>query len=324
MRFNQLTLATFAAAAAAMNIAPYASAADPQSDGSSQKQGQMQNQAQGQSGQSQQAGQQQAGQRQAGQSQGGQSQQSGAQASGQSQQSQAPEGFVLVEERVILLTANEPQIHFLQAQQALQQNNPKVAAAETRIAANYLEMQASRAGGQAKQSLTSAADDLRNAAGKLEGNQNGQGNSQQLTNNFAQAALALSSHHHSKAAGFLQNDKHVMAGHDLEAAAQALAAAYTFASKQAPQNVVSTVTDAQLVASNLIAPSGATGAQAGESQPGEAQTASGQQAPTTQPGAAGMPNASRVVQDLASAIETASQNLPPQNSNGSSNQGNSN
>src|SRR3954447_26402326 len=36
----------------------------------------------------------------------------------------APEGFVLVEERVIVLTANEPQNHFLRAAQYVKMNSP--------------------------------------------------------------------------------------------------------------------------------------------------------------------------------------------------------
>src|SRR5581483_8766362 len=66
-------------------------------------------------------------------------------ASGNNAQAQkAPDGYVLIEEDVIALTANEPQNHFMRAEQYLAAGDPHAAAAEVRIAAAYLDMQASR------------------------------------------------------------------------------------------------------------------------------------------------------------------------------------
>jgi hypothetical protein len=64
--------------------------------------------------------------------------------SGQASDQQAPEGFVLIEERVVAVTANEPQNHFLRAHEYLTKNDPRGAAGEIRIAAEYMDMQASR------------------------------------------------------------------------------------------------------------------------------------------------------------------------------------
>ena len=89
------------------------------------------------------------------------------QGSDQQQQQQAPEGWILVQERVIVLTANEPQNHFLRSQQHLAQGNAKAAAAEARVGAAYLEMQAARARGAADQKLSDAATALRQQASQI-------------------------------------------------------------------------------------------------------------------------------------------------------------
>ena len=104
-----------------------------------------------------------------GQDQPGQSGKTGAaQSQAQSQRQQAPEGFVLIEERVIVLTANEPQNHFLRAGDLFLAGNSRAAAGEVRMAANYLDMQASRASEDAKKQLSSAAQELRGAAKQLQ------------------------------------------------------------------------------------------------------------------------------------------------------------
>jgi hypothetical protein len=152
MRFTRTLIAL--AAAGALNV----SCAMAQSRNDSSQSGQQQQQRQ----QAQQSGQ-------PGQS--GQAQQ---------QQQQAPEGFVLIDERVVTLTANEPQNHFLRAHAALLRGDNRTAAAETRIAAAYLDMQASRDRNQGGQELKSAADNLRSIAKEIQNSAPQQGQQGQI------------------------------------------------------------------------------------------------------------------------------------------------
>lgn len=209
----------------------------------------------------------------------------------QSRQSdqQAPEGFVIVDERVITLTANEPQNHFLRAHEFLNRNDTRGAAAEIRIAAGYLDMQASRDKGQDRQTLSSAADHLRQVADQLKGgqgqsarkagsqqgqqgeqgqqeqaqqqqSQQGQqqqqtaqsGQQQQVTQAFASANHALAEHFQRLAKHELQSKKAIMAGHDLDAAASALRASCIWSGQKPDKETRSAIRDARRVAVELI------------------------------------------------------------------------
>jgi hypothetical protein len=54
---------------------------------------------------------------------------------------QAPEGFVRVEEDLVMLTASQPEVHFVQAENDLSSNDHKAAASELRLASSYMDMQ---------------------------------------------------------------------------------------------------------------------------------------------------------------------------------------
>jgi hypothetical protein len=237
------------------------------------------------------------GQSNSGQQQQQQYQQSQQDRQGQSQQragqrDQAPDGFVLIDERVVMLTANEPQSHFLRAAQYIDHNDARGAAAEVRIAAAYLDMQASRAKKSGSdQELTHAADRLRQVADELHqrpGQQQQQGQQgqqkqegqqaqaqaqgqqqqqqgqkgqqgqfgQQLTRAFAQADQALAKHFQAQAQREIDSNKAVMAGHDLDAAASSLKAAIAWSGQRPSQDVMSACQDAERVAMQLLMPRG--------------------------------------------------------------------
>jgi hypothetical protein len=61
---------------------------------------------------------------------------------------------ILVREQTVVLTANEPQNHLLRAQELLDRNDFEQASGELRMAATYLDMQASRRLGQLDQQLS--------------------------------------------------------------------------------------------------------------------------------------------------------------------------
>ena len=276
-----------------------------------------------------------------GQDQPGQSGKSGtpqgqSQSPAQSQRERAPDGFVLIEERVIVLTANEPQNHFLRAGELFLAGNSKAAAGEVRMAANYLDMQSSRATDEAKQQLSSAAQELRSAAKQLQERtgqraqqsdraqeqqqsrqqvgqqqdqrqeqaqrqqrmqQQMQGQAKELLDAFARANYALAQHFQSKAQAAVENDRPVIAGHELAAAADSLIAAVAWTGQQPPQEALQAVAKAQQLAGRLAAPD--------EGTEGAAQQAGARQ------GAGGdIPrDAKQVVQDLGKAVESCGQSI---------------
>ena len=239
------------------------------------------------------------------QSQQPQSSQQSQQQQQQQQQQTAPDGWVLIQERVVVLTANEPQNHFLRAQEHLAGGRAKEAAAETRIGAEYLGMQAARARGGADQKLTAAADALRQQAEQIaraggDAQQLQKQHGRQLGETFARANAALASHFQSLAKRDLQNKRNVMAGHDLEAAAESLAAAFAWSGKEPQQDALTAIRDAQQAAAQLMTPGGGTTAEGQSGQAAEPQTAA---ARIDEKGAQAPANVSQVLDKLGNAIQ---------------------
>jgi hypothetical protein len=286
------------------------------------------------------------------------------------QQAQAPAGFVLIQERVVTVTANEPQNHFLRAAEFWTEGNKRAAAGEIRIAAQYLDMQASRGQGRETQELTRAAQELRSTADQLQqGNpsgrqaQGGQGQQDQqpsqqgqqdqqqarqgqegqqgqagqqgqesqqgqqqwqrqqltqrerqtlqriqrqakeLTQAFARANGALAQFFQSRAQAAIQKQHTMMAGHELQGAADALAAAVVWSGQQPPQETSRAITQAHQLAMQLGAGQEQT---SGEAQQAGARSEQGQQ--QDQSGQAPQ-QADQIVQDLGKAIESVQQSI---------------
>jgi hypothetical protein len=168
---------------------------------------------------------------------------------------QAPEGWVLVEEDSVLLTADEPQNHFLRAEQFLDQKQPREAAGELRIAAAYLDMQASRGNGKDDDSqLSKQADHLRHAARQILNakSEDQKKDSKEFARDFQQADLALSQHLQMLAKSEVGGQKQMMAGHDLQSATDSLSAAYAWSTQQPTKQIAADIQDAQRVSSELM------------------------------------------------------------------------
>jgi hypothetical protein len=234
----------------------------------------------------------------------------------------APEGFVLVEERVVVLTANQPQNHFLRAQELLRQKDPKAAAGEVRMGAAYLDMQNSR--GQGDQQLQQSADRLRELAGHIVNHQEqnqGQADQKKITDDskqldqaFAQANCSLAKHLQSLAKQELQNQKLVMAGHDLRSAAESLSAGYAWAGDKPSQDVSSAIQQSQQLAMQLMMPEDAGQQQQQQQQQSSAtadnqdraQTAGARIDQRSSSSAAAAPaNASQTIEQLGTAIDNS-------------------
>jgi hypothetical protein len=226
----------------------------------------------------------------------------------QGQQAQnAPDGWILIEEQVVMLTANEPQNHFLRAQQLLGQNDAKAAAAEVNVGAAYLDMQGARSNKGADDQLKSAADRLRQLAGEVRkaGNGDVQHLQQQLAETFASANYALAKHFQDLTTQDVGGKKAIAAGYDLRGAADSLAAAYVWSKMQAPQEAASAIADARRTADQLISVESTTGSQAQSTDnartAGAKQGSSSGQATATIP-----PDASKVVDQLGKVIQQSS------------------
>lgn len=172
----------------------------------------------------------------------------GQSSAGQQQQQDAPEGFVLIEERVVYLLGNQPQQHFLAAAQKLAANDKQGAGAELRIAANYIDMQASRAG-QEKQHLTKASQKLNKLAEKAQAGEIS--SPDELNKAFAKANLALARHYQAKAESALEGKNYVMAGYDLDNAANSFRQAMVWSDQQPKQEQVQAMDTAGQVALSL-------------------------------------------------------------------------
>lgn len=196
-----------------------------------------------------------------------------AQPGGSDQQAQAPEGFILVNERLVYVLANEPMLHMTSALANLAKNDQRAAAEEVRIAANYVEMQGGRGRGEASQKLTSSADKLRKLADKIESGE--LKDADKLSTSFAKANLELARHHNALARSFLQNDRFVAAGYELDAAATGLKQAVVWSGQQPQQELITLIGNADRVASELTRES--IGQQMTEDE--DAQTAGARQQP---------------------------------------------
>ena len=216
------------------------------------------------------------------------------------------------------------------------------AAAEVRIGANYLDMQASRDKSDkeqgSKQSLISAANQLRSVADqvqkqdqKQDNQDNSQGDTQeqkQLTSAFATANRALAEHFQTLAQKEIASKKGIMAGDDLDAAASSLAAAWTWSGQTPSQAATTAVNDAHRVAQELISPNMPMDAKAADQSASSSNTGDNS-TDAAQPAAARMPansdanaangsipdDASKVVDALGKAIQDTA-NMSGRDANG--------
>jgi hypothetical protein len=163
---------------------------------------------------------------------------------------QPPEGYVLVSERVVLLMTDQLNRHFVNARTQLQQQNQERAAAEIRLASEYLEMYAGIAEGEIQQDLDSTQDQLRQLADRIE--QGDVTQRQQLDRTFAQAHRALAKYNFEQARQFRDEDRSVAAGYRLRAAAQHLQQATTWADTQIDPDTARIFQEAQTAGARMI------------------------------------------------------------------------
>jgi hypothetical protein len=257
------------------------------------------------------------------------------------QSQQAPEGFVIVDEQLVTLTANEPQNHFLRAKEYLAQNDPRAAAAEIRIGAVYLDMQASRKGQADQQELRSDSAHLRSVAdeiakgtdqpavasggGKQEGaasTSTGQSSEQKrLNHTFAQTERVLAKHFQEEASRELGKNKSTMAGEDLDAAVSALSGSMAWSGQACSKDCASALTDARRVSDELLTPvtkdKAQSGAKTDENKSGTSNEAQPAAARISANVDAGATETARVPADAEKVIEALGKSIESVDSKGS-------
>lgn len=169
----------------------------------------------------------------------------------------APEGFVLIEERTVLEMANQPEQHFVAAHADLARKDNRGAGEETRMAAAFLDMQAARdhrGADQDKQSLQQQASRLRQIAGQLESSSSAGAtpiSTEKLDEDFARASAALAKHFDALTKADLQNKRYLAAGYDLDAAANSFKNSVIWSSQKPSGQDLTMIQNAREIAANL-------------------------------------------------------------------------
>jgi len=129
----------------------------------------------------------------------------------------APEGYVLVEEDVLLQFVELPGEHFHKARENFLKKDLKGAASEIRKGEAFLRLQAARATAEGKKGLITSIAELEKLANDVE--KGTVTSAKTLDRTFAKSHHALAKHHYLKALEYRTKKDTKRAGHSLKAAA---------------------------------------------------------------------------------------------------------
>jgi len=135
----------------------------------------------------------------------------------ESAQPKAPEGYVLVEEDVLVLFVDSPGEHFHKAKQSFLKKDFKASADEIRKGAAFLRLQAARATEEGKKGLIVSISELEKLANDIE--KGTVTSAETLDRAFARAHHKLAQHHYLKALDYKAKKDTMRLGHALKAAA---------------------------------------------------------------------------------------------------------
>jgi hypothetical protein len=158
--------------------------------------------------------------------------------------------YVIVEEDVWVVLADEPQQHFQAAHENFVKKDLKAAAVEIRKGAAFLRLEGARATGASKDALAASIKELDTLAAKVESG--GVTAASDLDHAFARAEHALASEHLARAKEAWAKKDLKRAGHALKAAATSLEHAVAWAGRTGEAGVIAVIKDAGAVAGKLI------------------------------------------------------------------------
>jgi hypothetical protein len=174
----------------------------------------------------------------------------------------APEGYVLVEEEVIITFADEPKQSIRAAVAAYLNRQMRTAAMEIRKAAAYLKLEAGRATGDAKKALTDSVQELEKLAGDVQ--KGAVADLKDMQNAFARAEHALARHHYLKAVELRAKNDAQKTGRALQAAADYIDSGQVWLTQKMHEGVADTVNEARRVAAKMVYSTGAAADEVGK------------------------------------------------------------
>jgi hypothetical protein len=161
-----------------------------------------------------------------------------------------PEGYVLVEEDVLLHFVDSPGEHFHKARENFLKKDTKAAAEEIRKGAAFLRLQAARATTEGKKGLVESVAELEKLANDVE--KGTVTSAKTLDYTFAKAHHALARHHYLKALEYRTKKDTKRVGHSLRAAAVHLEHGFAWAGHELEADTVKVVRRAHDLGDKLI------------------------------------------------------------------------
>jgi len=162
----------------------------------------------------------------------------------------APKGYVLVEEDVLLQFVDSPGEHFHKARENFLKKDFKGAASEIRKGEAFLRLQAARATAEGKKGLITSIAELEKLANDVE--KGTVTSAKTLNHTFAKAHHALARHHYLKALEYRAKNDTRRTGHSLKAAAIHLENGFAWAGHELEAGTVKVVRTALDLGGKLI------------------------------------------------------------------------
>lgn len=163
---------------------------------------------------------------------------------------EVPQGWILVEEDILIVFVDEPGEHFHKAREFFLKKDTKAVAAEIREGAAFLKLEAGRATGDGKKALMASVNELEKLADGVE--KGTVTSAKELDDAFARAEYALAEHHYRKAKESWAEKEAKNTGHDLKAAAYHLENAFAWAGHKLEAGTIAVIDGVRLVAGKLI------------------------------------------------------------------------
>lgn len=165
-----------------------------------------------------------------------------------------PQGYVLVEEDVMVVLVNEAHQSFLRASENFAKGKMKAAAAEIRKGEAYVKLEAARATAEGKKALLGSAGELKLLADRVEKGALKDG--KVLQNTFARAEYALARHHYLKAAEQWENKESQKVAFHLNATAAYIDSGQIWLTKKMHAGVADIKKEAHRIAAQVTAKTG--------------------------------------------------------------------
>jgi len=172
-----------------------------------------------------------------------------------------PEGWMLVEEDILVDFVDEPGEKFHKAREDFLKKDYKATATEIRKGTSFLKLQTARATKEGKVLLMKSVHELENLAKDVE--QGAVTSAKTLDEAFAKAHHALARHHYLKAMEYKAKGAGSKVGHALKAAATHLEHGLAWAGHKLEAATVAVIKDSRLFAGKLVEGTGWIGKEVG-------------------------------------------------------------